>query len=127
MDQTTGGDQLFDTTFIEGLTDDVCPVSQVLTELVIITLETEDLSLSGRSGILLFKGDREPLKECLVQDVGTDEPTIVRTLTLGVCRSDDIETILGLNELTDLLEEDTLTFQDGLKTQDLVRCQINFV
>ena len=62
-----------------------------------------------------------------VQDVGTDEPTIVRTLTLGVCQSDDIETILGLNELTDLLEEDTLTFKDGLKTQDLVRCQINFV
>ena len=66
MDQTTGGDQLFDTTIIEGLTDDVCSISMagvIFTELVIITLETEDLSLSGRSGILLFKGDREPLKE----------------------------------------------------------------
>ena len=32
MDQTTGRDNLFDTTIIEGLTDDVVPVSQTLTE-----------------------------------------------------------------------------------------------
>ena len=127
MDQTTSGDQLFDTTLIEGLTDDVCPVSRVFTELVIITLETEDLSLSCRSGILLFKGDREPLKEYSFRTLVPMNRPSSEPLPLVFVSSDDIETVLGLNELTDLLEEDTLTFKDGLKTQDLVRCQINFV
>ena len=115
VDQAASGDDLFDTTIIEGLTDDVCPVSQTLTEVSVVDTQRssntlKDLLLSLRGRILLLEGDRETLKERLIQDIGADEASIVRTLTLGVSSGDDVETSSGFDPLTNLLEKDTLAF-----------------
>ena len=75
----------------------------------------------------LFEGDRETFKECFVQNIGADETTIIRTLTLGVYVHDDIETILGLTNLPIFLRKTPLPSRMDLKTQNLVRCQVNFV
>ena len=127
MNQTTSGDNLINTTIVEGLTDNVCPVNQVLTEFLVITIGLKNLLLCRRSRIGLFEGDTETFKECFVQNVGTDEPTIVRTLTLGVGSGDDLKTVRRFDESTDLLQEDSLTLKDRLKTEDLVRSQVNLV
>ena len=132
MNQTTGRDNLFDTTIIEGLTDDVSPVSQTaFTEVrsnhVKVTSNTlKNLQFSCRSRILLFKGDRESFQECSFRTLVPMNRPSSEPLPL-VLSSKYVESFLRLDELTNLLEEDTLTFQDGLKTQNLVRCQVNFV
>ena len=81
----------------------------------------------GSSGILLLKGYRETLKECFVQHVGADKATIIRTFTFGVSSCNDLETTLWCNPLTNLLQEDSFSFEDGLKTKDFVRCKVNLI
>ena len=55
MNQTAGRDDLLNTTIIEGLADDVCPVSKSLAEVIIITEFAEDLLFDTGSRILLLK------------------------------------------------------------------------
>ena len=80
----------------------------------------ENLQFISRSRILLLKGHRKTLKECFVQNVGANEATIIRSLTLGVGSSDDVESCGRSHHLTNLFQEDTFTFEDRLKAKNLV-------
>jgi hypothetical protein len=92
VDQTAGGDNLLNTTIIEGLTDDVRPIRETLTELFILAEFTENLLFGRSRGILLLEGYRESLKECFVKDVSTDESSVIRSFTLSVSSSENLET-----------------------------------
>ena len=75
----------------------------------------------------MLKSESETLKECFVENIGADEATVIRTFTLGVGSSDNVETFSRLNIATSLLQENTLAFKNRLQTQDLVRGKVNFV
>ena len=86
MDQTTGRDNLLDTTII-GLTDNVVSVTGFYrsqdNHIEVTSNTLKNLQFGCWSRILLFKGDRESFQECFVQNV-VDESSIIGTLTLGV-------------------------------------------
>ena len=73
VNQAAGTDDLFDTTIIEGLTDNVCPVSKTLAEVRIITQFVENLNFNRRGGVLLLKGHRKTLKERFIENIGANE------------------------------------------------------
>ena len=117
MDQTTGRDNLFDTTIIEGLTDNVAPQSsqdatEVRSNHIKVTSNTlKNLQFSCRSRILLFKGDGESFKNAfsLRTLVPINRPSS-EPLPLVLPKANNVESFLRLDELTNLLQEDTLTF-----------------
>ena len=89
MHQPTSGDNLVNAALIEGFADDVSPIGQLLGEFVVFTtrrdqLLLDNLLLNCRCRIRLLKSNREPLKECLVENVGTDEPSGIITLAASV-------------------------------------------
>ena len=132
MNQPTSSDQLVDCTFHVGLTNDVGPVDQLVDELTVGHVQTienlaENLLLNSNGGIFLFNSNREPLKECLIQDTRSDEVSCFIALTFGIGGGDDGETRLTIDVFINLLKEDALTFQHGLETHDFRRCQIHFV
>ena len=75
----------------------------------------------------MFHRDAETLKESFVHDVGTNEATVIRTLTLGICSGDDVETSSGSDHLVDLLEIDGFTLKNRLQAHHLVRTKIDFI
>ncbi len=132
MNQAAGTDDFLNTTIVEGLTDDVCPVYKALAEVAVFHAKIQsdafqDLLLNCRGRIGLLKGHRETLKERFVEHVGADEATIIRTLTFGVGGGNHIETSGRFHKTTDFLQEDTLTFQDRLEAQDLVGSKVNLI
>ena len=127
MNQTTSRDHFINTTIVEGLANDVSPINKVSDETVILTNLGKNFGLNGSSRIRLFKGDWESFQESFIENISSDETTIVRTLTFGVCSSNHSESRCGFYILTNLLQEDTFTFQNRLQTQDLVRCKIDLV
>ena len=132
MDETASGDDFGQSTFIEGLTNNISPSHQFINKLFCFNTRStknivEDLSLGFLSRIFLFHSDRETLKERFVHNVGTDKAAIVRTLTLGVCCSNHIETIFRMNKAINLLEEDRLAFKHRLETHQFIRTKVNLV
>ena len=132
MLKTTSRDEFFDATFIEGLTDNICPSYQLVSKFIInlvdfFHLVEDNLLLNLQRRIFLFNSDGETLKERIVKNLGRHKLTIVRTTTLGVRRSDDIEPCFGENCLTSFLVEVWFTFKDCLKTHHLVRTTVDFV
>ena len=66
----------------------------------------------------MLKGHRKTLKECFIQDISADEASIIRTLTFGVGSGDDIESFRRLNELTNLLQEDSLSLRELIEGKE---------
>ena len=114
VNKTTSSDNFINTTIIECLTDNSCPLDEVLSELLITLVSKKNLSLDSSRGILLLDGDRETLKERFVQYVSTNEPTIVRSFTLSVSSSDNSKSFSRFYILADLLKENTFTFKNRL-------------
>ena len=77
--------------------------------------------------ISLFKGNSKSFKKCLVENICADELAIITTTTFGVCSGDNIEAISWSNIGVSLLEENTLTFEQRLKTHDLVTGEVNLI
>ena len=125
VNQTTGADYFINTTVLEGLTDDVCPVSKVGAEPVRVlnnqrVSDTQkDFALDSRGRILLLKvsakRSRNASFRTLVPMKRPSDPLP------SVLQYDDVETRSRLDIATSLLQEDTLAFQHRLQTQDLVR------
>ena len=97
MNQATSGDNILNTAIIEGLTDDICPVSKSLAEVFIRTEFAKNLLLDCRCGILLLKGYWESLKEELVEHVSSNESSVVATFTFSVGSGDDVESTCRVN------------------------------
>ena len=119
MYEPSSGDNLITTAIVVRLPNDVCPINQFLGEFSIgatsgLQFLIDDLSLNRFRGVLLLQSNREPFEECLIQHVGADETTIVRTLTLGVCRSNDCEARCRVYPLAYLLDIDTGPLKDRL-------------
>ena len=81
VDQTASGNKFINSTIIKGLTDQVRPVDQLSRILFIQYIESlhqlnDDFFLNRNSGVFLFDCNRESFEEGLVEDIGSDEPTI---------------------------------------------------
>ena len=121
MDQATSTNDFLNTTIVEGLANNVCPIHKALTEVTIFHTKVQsdafqNLLLSHRGRIGLLKGHRKTLKECFVENVSANEATIIRTLTLGVGSSNHIETSSGFHKAANLLQENTFAFKNTLQT-----------
>ena len=127
MNQTTGANNFFDTTIVEGLADDVCPVSKSLTEVLICTKFVEDLGFDSSSRILLLKGHWESLKEGFIEHVSSNESSVVATFTLSVGCGDDVESTSRFNPPSDLLKENSFSFKDALETENFVTSEVDLI
>ena len=132
MHKPSGRDDLIHAALVEGLADDVAPSGQLYSKLLIGApsrnqLLGHDLLLDGHRGIFLLQGDREPLKESLVQDVRPDEASVLGALALGVGRSQNRESRSRRDDLIDLLEENRLSLKDRLEAHDPIRGQIDLI
>ena len=127
MNKATSADDILNTTIIEGLADDVCPVSKTLAEISITTDLVQDLLLNSNRRILLLKGHREPLKECFVEHVSSNESSIVRSFAFGIGSCEYVKTFWGRNPLANLLEENSFPFKNRLKTEDFVWGEVDLV
>jgi CBS domain-containing protein len=131
--ETTSGDHVVDATGGEGLADDLRPLREVVRELLVTAVEVvhqveDNLALLRARRVLLLKRDLETLKERFVLNASTGETLgVLTTLTLRVRGRDDRETGSRNDLLVDLLEVDTLTLKDRLKTHHLVRTKIDLV
>ncbi len=89
-------------------------------------LADDDTGLHGTIRVLLLKPIGEPIHECFVEAAGADEP-IRLALALRVGGGDHIESLRGLDEHADLLDEDALTLKHGLKAHHPLRAQVDLV
>ena len=65
-------------------------------------MEKKHLSVQLPPWDTLVEGDREAAKECFVENIGSDETTILRSLTFGVC--EDLETFSRFDQLINFLQ-----------------------
>ena len=75
----------------------------------------------------MFYSHRKSLKECFVENVSSNEPTIFRTFTFGVCSRHDSETRRRTNNPTFFFDEKWIAFQNRLETHDFVGCKVNLI
>src|SRR6056300_1393947 len=125
MNKTTSANDLINTTIIEGLANNITPINQTLTEVTIFYTQIQSNTLknflfSSRSRLRLLKGHRETLKECLIQNIGTNKTTIIRTLAFGIGSSNHIETSSRFHNLTNFFQKHTLAFKNGLETENFI-------
>ena len=75
----------------------------------------------------MLNSHSETLEECLVEDIRTDESTIVAALALGVCSSKHREASGRMHNLTSLLVEVWLAFENRLKAEDVLGAKVALV
>ena len=75
----------------------------------------------------MLKGESETLKECLIEHIGANEATIIRTLAFGVSSGDDIESCCWFHIATSLLEEHTFALKNRLQAHNFVAGKINLI
>ena len=88
---------------------------------------TQDFILYSRRRIFLLKGNWKTLKKRFIQHIGADKTSIIRTLTFSICGSNYSKSCSRFDILTNLLQEDTFTFQNRLQAQNLIGCKINLI
>ena len=132
VDEAPCGNNLIAATIVKGVSDRISPIDQFGGELIVLTpsrdqLLLDDFLLNCNGGVFLLHRDRETLEEGFIQDIRSNEATILRALALGVRGCNDGEARCGSHYLIDFLEENRLSLKDRLESHDLVGCEVNLV
>jgi len=129
--QAAGGDDVIQAALLEAETDRLCPLGEVLGELLVLApvrlhLADDDAGFDGAVSVVLLKPVREAVEESLVHDSRPDEP-IRLALALRVGGGDGVEARGRTNVLPDLLQVDALALKDGLQAHHPLRPEVDLI
>ena len=119
MVKSSSRDNLINSTIKESLSDNLRPSNKisrkVLINFTILFHRTKNyLFLDSTCCIWLFDSDCKSLKKCLVKNISSYEPTILRTFTFSIRSSHHIETFFWSNPFVYLFEINTFTLKNWL-------------
>ena len=117
--QTTGGNDFFNTTIIEGLTDDVAQSTSLVVKLSsseILPRIFVSIAGLGYSCSMVTDLSRNASLSTLVPM----NLCVLGSFTFGVCGCEYLESFCWGNALSNLLEENSFPFEDRLKAEDFV-------
>ena len=80
-----------------------------------------------RGAVLLLDGDGKTLKKCFVEQIGSDEPTIVAALALRVRSRNHVEASSRMDDFTSFLVEVWLALKNRLKAEDILGAEIALI
>ena len=132
MHKTASRDNLIDRTIRIRLANNLSPSNESLDEHTVVDVQLgkillKNLALSRSRRILLLNSHSETLEECLVEDIRTDESTIVAALALGVCSSKHRKASGRMHNLTSLLVEVWLALKNRLQAEDVLGAKVALI
>ena len=132
VQQPASGYDLVNATLLEGPTDNFTPGNQLGGKLFIQAthfshLIDDDFLLNAAAGKLLLHGNGKAFQEGIVNDLSSNEATVICALALGVGCGNDVEARSWMHHLAGLLVQIWLAFHDGLHAHQLVAASIAFV